>query len=100
MNKVGGGTRTADGAYTYIKHFDDSDHNVEKDFSWTYYTGKHMRIWVNTWNHAMTDVDTNSDLSDTGFSVWTYTKNSGARWQAENAESTIDYSSQSLPLSP
>ena len=59
-----------------------------------------MKIWVNTWNHAMTDVDTNPTLSDTLFQVWTYTKNTGARMNAENGESTMVYTAESLAQSP
>ena len=100
LNKSGGGTKTADGAYTFIKTFDDLDHQVAKDSSWTYHSGKHMKIWVNTWNHAMTDVDTNPTLSDTLFQVWTYTKNIGARYNAENNQSTMIYTGESLLQSP
>lgn len=100
LNKSGGGTKTADGAYTFIRTFDDLDHQVAQDSSWTYHSGKHMKIWVNTWNHAMTDVDTNPTLSDTLFQVWTYTKNTGARYNAENSESTMSYTGESLLQSP
>lgn len=100
LNKSGGGTKTADGAYTFIRTFDDTDHQVAQDSSWTYHSGKHMKIWVNTWNHAMTDVDNNPTLSDTLFQVWTYTKNIGARYNAENSESTMSYTGESLLQSP
>jgi len=95
----GGTVRTVGAIYSGGNTWNNEAHNTAKITSFNYYSGNHPKVYVNTWNHALSESDNNSGMSDSIHSTWVSTTN-GNRLTAENAISSHTYTQEDLVAAP
>lgn len=88
--------------YSGTSTWNNEAHNSAKVTSFSYYsTTTHPKVYVNTWNHALGEIDNNTSMSKTLKQTWTNTF-IGNRMNAENSIPSFlrTYDNEDMAVAP